>query len=263
MLHLLPGLTLFCGLFLVPANRATAEEPADVRVRFLASCLDVPISELDKGDVALPFLLDTITALASPPGSDKNPRIRVTVMLDVNAFKKENEEPFDPERIQIRFHQKLVSVRFDSVLGMIAAQIDGVVLVRNDFIEIVPREKAVKELGLKLGDSQPMPVLVNRFFTNVSPQKALQQIAERYNQNIVISPHATPAADEKNVKLITARLVNVPIETAVETIANMADLKVIHKANVFYVTTKEQADVLSTDHEKLNKATPEKKRLFP
>jgi type II secretory pathway component HofQ len=92
----------------------------------------------------------------------------------------------------------------------------------------------------------PMPLLIHRFFTKVPLEKALQQVADRYNQNIVF----TPEAQAKGETLVTARLVNVPIQTAVETLANMADLRVVRKANVFLVTTKKQAAELNAKNRK-------------
>jgi hypothetical protein len=40
---------------------------------------------------------------------------------------------------------------------------------------------------------------------------------------------------------VRARLYNVPVETAIQILADMADLAVVHLHNVYYVTTPENA----------------------
>jgi tetratricopeptide (TPR) repeat protein len=130
---------------------ATADFEGDIpprvrrRMEFLRSALENPISEIDKGDVALPFLLDTVSALASPPGFDKDPSRRVTILVDVDAFRRETMGMFDPERVQIKFPSKLVGVSLATVLRLICEQIDGTYWVRRDYIEIVPADMAIRE----------------------------------------------------------------------------------------------------------------------
>jgi tetratricopeptide (TPR) repeat protein len=119
------------------------------RMEFLKSALENPISEIDKGDVALPFLLDTVSALASPPGFDKDPSRKVTILIDVDAFKRERMD-FDPERVQIKFQSKLVGVSLQTVLRLICEQIDGTYWVRRDYIEIVPSDMAIREKVIRV-----------------------------------------------------------------------------------------------------------------
>jgi tetratricopeptide (TPR) repeat protein len=125
--------------------------PARVRKRmdFLKSALDNPITEIDKGEVALPFLLDTVAALASPPGFDKDPSRKVTILIDVDAFRRERMD-FDPERVQIKFQNKLVGVSLATVLRLICEQIDGTYWVRRDYIEIVPADMAIREKVIRV-----------------------------------------------------------------------------------------------------------------
>ena len=60
----------------------------------------------------------------------------------------------------------------------------------------------------------------------------------------------SPSAEKELEKVVTARLLNVPFEIAVETLADLADLKAVRKANVLLVTTKKQATALNAEHEK-------------
>jgi hypothetical protein len=245
---------LIAGLItLLFASASFGEELEDQRPRFLISALDRRIPEIDKGDVAMVFLLDAIAKEASEQGFEKDPRKRVTITMN-GSFLKESGGSFDPERMQIHFDTKLRDVRLDTVLRQIGSQLGrnkddrfgGTFFVRENSIELVSREKACEELGLKLIDDEPLPLLVHRIFARTKLEDALEQIGERYNQNIVIAPQAATKAATP----ITARLVNVPVTTAVETLAEMADLRVVRRVNVLYVTTKEQAAEIRAEHAK-------------
>ncbi len=236
----------FAVLFALCTRAAAEETAAEKRVRFLAESLKAPITEIDKGDLPLKFLLETITALASKPGAVKDPSLKVTIQINVDAFCRETMDIFDPEEKSIKFPYRLLEMNATTILDMICDQLDGVALVRNDYIEIVPRGAAMRELNIQIAKDEPMPRLVHEFFSKSPLEKALQQIAEQSNANIVLAPQAAAKGETP----ITARLVNVPIDAAVETIADMAGLKVVRRANVFLVTTKEQANEIEAELEK-------------
>jgi hypothetical protein len=265
---------LICGLLfptisVMDCAGARADEPSDDRVRFLIASLDRPIKEIKMGWIALPDLADKLGAQASLPGADKDPKKRVIIVVSVHPLQPVFAGEQKPA--EIWFATDIVGTRLRDALNQICLRIDGVAMIRDDFIEIVPRLQAFIECGLKipekvvkqwkkradaerlrlagpflnggvLDDFQPpMPPLVHCLLTKVPLQKALEQIAEHDNQNIVLALQA----QVKCGTLVTARLVNVPIETAVETLANMADLRVVRRANVFLVTTKELAAELN------------------
>lgn len=115
------------------------------RMEFLKSALENPIADVAKGEVALPFLLELLSDLASPQGADKDPSRKVTILLDVDAFRRETMGMFDPERVQIKFPTKLVGVSLATVLRVICEQLDGTYWVRRDYIEIVPAGMAIRE----------------------------------------------------------------------------------------------------------------------
>jgi hypothetical protein len=276
---LIGGLLLLVSLS-IPVATAAADDRGDERVRALVASLDKRISAIDEGEIALPALLASLTAQASPPGADKDPKKRISIVVSC-GFPEQPVALTELKRKPVHLSAKLVEARLDSVLDRICSQFDGVTLVRADFIEIVPRSSALAEFGLLIpyreieekfmprinpngfnpDRYQPvMPLLVNRFLTDVPLEKALQQIAERYNQNIILAPQANSKGDT----LITARLVNAPIDAAVETLANMADLRMVQKSNVFLVTTREHAAALNAERKqqlKAEKARADKENL--
>jgi hypothetical protein len=203
-----------------------------------------------KDETGLQALLESLSKSVSDKGFENDPKKRAMLAIDVADFQRA-DPTFDPERKQIRIDSKLTNVRLETVLAMICDQMEEktTFFVRRDCIEIVPRWKAWDELGLERTENQMLPRLIHRIFTKVPLEQALQQIAERYNQNIVIAPQA----EAKKSTVITARLVNAPVDVAVETLANLADLKLVRKQNVLYVTTNDQAAELKVEQNKRNK----------
>ncbi len=241
-----------CVLFVITGGNVRADEKSEQRVRFLASSLNVQIAELEKGEVGLALLLDTINAMASPPGGEKDPDKRVPIVLS-GAFNRIDDGSFDAERKQIKIPNKLVNNRLATVLGLICEQLDAGYVVRADYIEIVPVRTLRQELNYPNGLADELRSLAIGFYDKVPLHAALKDLGDRYNRNVVLSP----LAEKELEKAISARLLNVPFDTAVETLADMVDLKVVRKANVLFITTKEQAGTLIAEHEKRMKAERE------
>jgi hypothetical protein len=231
----------------VASSSARADDPSDSRLRFLASRLDVPL-ELEKGDSQLPLLLESIAAMASPAQSDKNPKMQVQILVAEDQFARMNGG-FDPEKTTIKLRNNVDHFPLRTVLDTICCDLDAGYLVRRDFIEIVPIETLRKELNYPDGPNSDLRNLVVRFYDDVPLQAAFNDLAKKYNQNIALSPLVQKELEQK----INARLLNVPFDVAVATLADMAELKLVRKANVTLVTTKEQAANLNAEYAKKHK----------
>ena len=79
--------------------------------------------------------------------------------------------------------------------------------------------------------------LVNVNFTEKPLQEALREVETRTNRNVVLAPQAGDRAKTP----ISTRFTNVPVDTAVATLAEMAGLKMARRGNVLLVTTAERA----------------------
>ena len=80
--------------------------------------------------------------------------------------------------------------------------------------------------------------LLTASFTEKPLQEALKEIELRTNSTIVLANQA----GENGRAFVTARFTNVPVESAVATLAELAGLKMARKGNVLLVTTQERAD---------------------
>lgn len=151
---------------------------------------------------------------------------------------------------------KLANVRLDTVLKILAEQVNGKFLVYPDHIKIVPETFAAYESGVLSVSADPNDepllttsdllrskplikrALVNASFKNKPLSEVIDEIAEATGANVAVSP-LLPA----NVRQapVTVRFANTPVDAAVRTLCEMTECGAIEDANVLLVTTRERA----------------------
>jgi hypothetical protein len=144
-----------------------------------------------------------------------------------------------------------LAVILNRILDRIPTKNGAVVLLQKDGISITTMDAFRAEFAGSGTDTTPMatPIgpLVQRTWEQVSLAEAVRQIVEDTEANIVIDPRAREKA---NANVITARLRNVPLRTAVRILADMAGLEVIQIDNVYYVSSPEHIQKLTKEQEK-------------
>ena len=90
--------------------------------------------------------------------------------------------------------------------------------------------------------SGPFLPLVHATFEQKPLAEALREMAEQTEYNIVLDNRA----GEKAKAEVSARFVNTPLDTAVNFVADMVDLRTILLDNVIYVTTRENAALMES-----------------
>jgi hypothetical protein len=179
------------------------------------------------------------------------------------------DAPADDKPVKL---PKLVNVRLDTALKLVAEQVGGKFLVYPDHVKIVPAAFAEYESGVlsttpDAGEEALLPTaelirarplikrgLVNVSFKNKPLSEALDEIAEATGATIAVSP-LLPA----NVRqaAVTVRFANTPVEAAVRTLCEMTECAVIEDANVLLVTTRERvATRAKEDAQKLRDRQP-------
>ncbi len=139
------------------------------------------------------------------------------------------------------------------ILRRVPAPSGTTYLIRRNMIEITTGDAVRSELGIPetpLDDAERrhLPRLIWDNFKETPLAQALPRLAESSDYNVV----ADPQAGEQLRTKITAQLHNVPIETSVRLLANMAGLSMVKLDNVFYVTTPEKAEALHKEQTKIN-----------
>jgi hypothetical protein len=119
-------------------------------------------------------------------------------------------------------------------------------LVKGATIEIVPIQFAAKVTKSSLsrtgdeGHAQLNEPLVSAIFKEKPLNEAAAKIAEMYDLTVVVAPQA---ADVK-ATAVTARILNMPADKAIELLALQSDLRVVRRGPAYLLTTKEHANEL-------------------
>jgi hypothetical protein len=203
-------------------------------------------------------------------------KYNITLLVDRNSFADngaaqvaigaDNEPSVLNQPINV---PAMKNVRLATVIKEIADQIHGYYLIYPDHIRFVDAGRAyalTKPLNADWSVERPtnlancpgadpnndffvppdyllksgMDPLVTMSFSEKPLEDALKEIETRTNRTIVV---ANQAAENKKTP-ITARFANVPVDRVVETIAEMAGLKMFRKGNVLLITTAARAKEL-------------------
>jgi RNA polymerase sigma factor (sigma-70 family) len=182
----------------------------------------------------------------------------VTFEINDTAFKAEGIENVADTKVAnpnpIPGLKAALARVLERILARVPAVSGAAFLIRKDHIEITTVEAIRRELGLRKRDLKPtdaderdddnsrpaLSPLVWEELKKVSLEKALHDIAENTGVNIVLDPRVQKIGDFE----VTTTLRNVPVETAVEVLADMAGLNVVYRDNIVYVTTPENAERL-------------------
>jgi RNA polymerase sigma factor (sigma-70 family) len=198
---------------------------------------------------------------------------RFNLTFDVNemAFREEGLNDVLSTPIAEKPLPKVNGIRLSTLLRTVLSRIPdnnnnpglisrgAIFLIRGDHIEITTKIALRDELGLSFAiPIGPGPDSDSRFpallplvvvsFDKTPIDEALKEIATSTGYNIVVDSRK---GDKEKGPRVTADLNNVPVDTAVRILADMADMGVAHLDNVLYVTTKENAEKLQKGKDKL------------
>jgi hypothetical protein len=235
-----------CGAFLLAGSLALVGALAAVRAedKQPAPSLAAKLAKTVKFEGIEPDPKLTLQEVLDKLGKDND------VAFDVNeeAFRNEMVEDILGKPVAERAVPKLTNVRLEAVLrkvlGRLPSQSGVTYLIRPGVIEITTMEQARQEIW-PAGYTGPFLPLVHGDFQRKPLAEALKELAEGTGFNVVVDPRV----GEKAQTAVSATMTNVPLDTAVGVLADMADLKPFPMDNVLYVTTPANAAKLE-EHEK-------------
>jgi RNA polymerase sigma factor (sigma-70 family) len=162
---------------------------------------------------------------------------------DVGATLIAGSKPIPPMR-----NASLASV-LRIILARVPAPSGAVYILRPDSVEITTTVALLRELGIARNSPAGFPPvipLVWDVFEETPISKALIRVTEQTPFTVIVD-----SSVKDKVKLnATAQFNNVPVDTAVRLLANMADLSMVKLDNVFYLTTPEKAKRLREEHQR-------------
>jgi RNA polymerase sigma factor (sigma-70 family) len=181
---------------------------------------------------------DPQTTLAEALDTLSN-RYDVNFVINEAAFQKETDGVADVPATQIAFKplRPLKNVSLATVLRSILSRVPSpsgatFVVGRDNVLEITTNAAVASTLS----DQHALP-LVHALFTKRPLEEALRDLARDSGINIVVDVRQA----EKAKTAVSAMLKNVPVDTAVHVLADMADLKPVRLGNLLYVTSRDNA----------------------
>jgi hypothetical protein len=187
-------------------------------------------------------------------------RYDLPLIVDHVAFESGGFGQVEQQKVKL---PKMKNVRLSTVLKLILKQLKSdnpgdmtgaTYMVRSDYLEITTLQQAYKEIygtsadgtvaaaADDVEDGKPRRLLpiVNADFERRPLNEALKELTASSGLSTVVDVRVS----EKAKSPVSATLHNVPLDTAVQVLADMADLKSLVIDNVLYVTSKENAKAL-------------------
>jgi hypothetical protein len=175
---------------------------------------------------------------------EKEFKLRVQFSINVDAFERENVK--EPSEIGIVADKPLLArknITLDRYLRLILERVTekgpvasgATYLIRRETIEITTN----RDLRARIWGDHPGPflALVHANIEQKPLEDALKELADQSEHNIVLDARI----GDKAKTLVTARFTNLPLDSAVTFLADMADLQPILQDNAIYVTTRDAA----------------------
>jgi len=229
-----------------PGNGERAQKDDQKLIQQLKSKLARPVN-LDKGiDPSTP-LKDALEFLSD--------RYDLTILIDTKAFEQIDIQKVEEQPVQL---PRMVGVSMSTVLRLLLKQLQsdrgsGTYILKRDFILILPTPHATPAEWHSIDRRQIVTVDVD--FDRSPLDEALRHLADSSGINIVLDARA----GDKGRKPVTANMNDVPVDTAVRLLAEMADLKSLAIDNVLFVTTRESAKELQEEQAQRTKKTEARK----
>jgi RNA polymerase sigma factor (sigma-70 family) len=204
--------------------------------------------------LAFPGLDDPKTTLAEALAG-LGDRAAITFEINHKAFQAEELAQADQFPIVEQKPIPKMEASLATILRLILARVPSpsgaVYLLRPDNVVEVTTGAAVRaELGVP--ERRPLLPLVWDAFEDTPLKEAVQRVGEASGFNVVVDARVADKLQEK----ATLQLNNVPVDTALRLLANMADLQVVRLDNVFYLTTPDNAKRLREEQEQFDRAAP-------
>jgi RNA polymerase sigma factor (sigma-70 family) len=192
----------------------------------------------------------------------------VTLIIDSKAFEGIGVQKVEEQNVTL---PKIAGVSLNTVLRLLLGQVRGdkhygTFRIRGDYIEVTTTyDVAVQVLGpeaAQADENQTLPELLRSESFHVTSvdirkqplQDALRKLADEESVNIVLDPRVGDKAKTE----VSATMDDVLVGTALRLLADMADLKVVTVNNVYYVTTKPNAEAMEAEQAKRRPRAPAK-----
>jgi len=178
-------------------------------------------------------------------------RANVTILIDLEYREvRPRGATGEPEKIEIRQYpvslSELRGVTLSTVLRLVLDPLDATYLIMPDHIMITSNTLAEKHIGrdvptAKRGHKQSLIQFQQK-------KQPIDTVVDELSKLTPVSIMIAPQVKTKDIEPLTVWFKNTPLDVAVRTIAEMADLDVIEEPNLFLITTPERAKAWREKH---------------
>ena len=176
---------------------------------------------------------------------DLSKRYALTFVIDETAFRQAGQPNVKEEKPKIAATQ-LRGLTLHQFLNVTLDGMGATYLIKGATVEIVPVQHAAKVTKAALepatddGPARLKERLVSAIYKEKPLNEVVAKIAEAYDLTVVVSPQTGDA----RTGFVTARLLNVPADKALELLALQCDLRVVRRGATFLITSKDHANEL-------------------
>ncbi len=219
-------LSLVIGSFVLISAAPATKPPLSVPQKLAQH---IKFDGIDDPRTTLMEALEKLTKLHDITFDINDKAFRFESIMEVGRAEIVAADPIPPMK----------NVRLSTVLSKILSRVPvpsgATYLLRSDHIEITTGTFTQAEVwGNYNGPKLP---LVHVTLEKCPLEDAVKELAEQSGFNVVLDNRAT----ERAKTTVSARLLNMPLDTALRLLADMTDLRTVHLDNVLYITTKENA----------------------
>ncbi len=182
---------------------------------------------------------------------DISKRYDLPVVLNEESFKAAGQANIKEEKP--KFAATTVSgMTVHQFLNTTLDSLNAGYLLKNGVIEIVPLRHVAKVTKSATSEGEDGRVqlnepLVSAIFKEKPLNEAVAKVAEMYDLTVTFSPQAGDA----KTGFVTARILNLPADKAIELLALQCDMRVVRRGTAYLLTSRDHANELF--NEKLDK----------
>ena len=175
---------------------------------------------------------------------DFSKRYQLTFVINENSFNAGGQQNIKEEKPTISA-TALRGLTLHQFLLVVLDSVGATYLVKGATIEIVPISHAAKVTKSATSEGEDGKVrlnepLVSVIFKEKPLNEAVAKIAEMYDLTVVVAPQAGDA----KTGFVTARVLNLPADKALELLALQNDLRVVRRGTAYLITSRDHANEL-------------------
>jgi hypothetical protein len=230
-------LTAF-AIGMIGADFVPAADPPRPQLHNTSAALDILFNQevQIEGNVNDKSLIDLVFELSK--------RYGITFMINEDCFKAAEIPDIREKKPNVAI-TNVRGLTLHQFLARVLESRNATYILKGNAVEVVTVAYAAKvaKVAVELDASGNISLkepLVCAIIKQEKLSDAVEMLASRYDLSVTIVPQAGAAA----ASAVSARMMNLPVDKAIELLAVQCDLRVVREGNAFLITSREHAKTL-------------------